>query len=146
MSRIVATVRMFLALALPYFRSRERLKARALLAAVIAAELGLVYVAVAATNWSARFYNALEAKNWDAFQDELIVFCFVAVGAIVVGMSQYFFGQSLQIGWRRWMTENYVSVWMAQGRHYRVRFVDTAIDNIHLRIANDVYLFVQRTH
>jgi len=23
------------------------------------------------------------------------------------------------------MTENFVSVWMAQGRHYRVRFVDT---------------------
>ena len=44
------------------------------------------------------------------------------------------------------MTENYVSIWMAQGRHYRVRFVDQTIDNIHLRIANDVYLFVQRTH
>jgi putative ATP-binding cassette transporter len=44
------------------------------------------------------------------------------------------------------MTENYVAVWMAQGRHYRVQFVDTSIDNIHLRIANDVYLFVQRTH
>ena len=146
MSRVAATVRMFLALALPYFRSRERLKACALLAAVIAAELGFVYVAVATTNWSARFYNALEARNWAAFQDELVVFCFIAVGAIVVGMSQYFFGQSLQIGWRRWMTENYVSIWMAQGRHYRVRFVDTSIDNIHLRIANDVYLFIQRTH
>ena len=61
-------------------------------------------------------------------------------------MSQYYFGQTLQIRWRRWMTENYVSVWMAQGRHYRVRFVDPTIDNIHLRIANDVYLFIQRTH
>ncbi len=98
------------------------------------------------THWNARFFNALEAKNWAAFQDELIVFCFIAVGAIVAGMSQYYFGQTLQIRWRRWMTENYVSVWMAQGRHYRVRFVDTSIDNIHLRIANDVYLFIQRTH
>jgi hypothetical protein len=42
-------------------------------------------------------------------------------------------------------TENYVATWMAQGRHYRVRFVDTKIDNIHLPGANDVYLFVQRT-
>src|SRR5262245_25011580 len=97
MSRVAATVRMFLALALPYFRSRERHKAWALLTAVIAAELGFVYVAVATTHWSARFYNALEARNWSAFQDELIVFCFIALGAIVVGMSQYFFGQSLQI-------------------------------------------------
>ena len=35
---------------------------------------------------------------------------------------------------------------MAEGRHYRVRFVDNSVDNIHLRIGNDVLLFVQRTH
>ena len=35
---------------------------------------------------------------------------------------------------------------MAEGRHYRVRFVAPEVDNIHLRIANDVYLFIQRTH
>jgi putative ATP-binding cassette transporter len=146
MKSVADTVRMFLALAMPFFRSEERLKARLLLAAVVAAELGLVWVAVAVTHWNARFFNALEAKNWAAFQDELIVFAFIAVAAIAAGMSQYYFGQTLQIRWRRWMTENYVSVWMAQGRHYRVRFVDTNIDNIHLRIANDVYLFIQRTH
>ena len=36
--------------------------------------------------------------------------------------------------------------WMADGRHYRVRVVAPNVDNIHLRIANDVYLFIQRTH
>jgi len=25
---------------------------------------------------------------------------------------------------------------MAEGRHYRLRFVDNTVDNIHLRIAN----------
>ncbi len=35
---------------------------------------------------------------------------------------------------------------MAEGRHYRLRFVDNTVDNIHLRIANDVLLFLQRTH
>ena len=146
MKSIVDAIRIFLAVAMPYFRSEDRVRGRLLLAAVVAAELGLVWVAVAVTHWNARFFNALEAKNWTAFQNELIVFCFIALGAIVAGMSQYYFGQTLQIRWRRWMTENYVSVWMAQGRHYRVRFVDTNIDNIHLRIANDVYLFIQRTH
>jgi putative ATP-binding cassette transporter len=113
---------------------------------VVGAELGLVLVAVLVTHWNARFFNALEARDWAAFGSELITFCFIAMGAIAVGMSQYFFGQMLQIRWRRWMTENYVSIWMARGRHYRVRFVDNQIDNIHLRIASDVYLFLQRTH
>ena len=35
--------------------------------------------------------------------------------------------------------------WRTAG-NYRVRLVEPDVDNIHLRIANDVYLFIQRTH
>lgn len=146
MTRVVLALRTFLALSLPYFRSEDRWRACSLLAAVVAAELGLVYVAVQVANWNARFFNALEARNWDAFTSELLVFCLIVLGAVVAGASQYYFGQTLQIRWRRWLTANYVASWMADGRHYRVRFVAPNVDNIHLRIANDVYLFIQRTH
>ena len=146
MDRIVLALRTFLRLALPYFQSEEKWTARLLLAAVIGAELGLVYVAVSVINWNARFFNALEQRDWNAFHAELIMFVFIVVGAILAGAAQYFFGQTLQIRWRRWLTANYVSLWMAQGRHYRVRVVAPNVDNIHLRIANDVYLFIQRTH
>jgi vitamin B12/bleomycin/antimicrobial peptide transport system ATP-binding/permease protein len=146
MNRVILALRTFLAIALPYFRSEDRWPARILLAAVVASELALVYVAVSVINWNARFFNALEAKNWDAFNQELVVFFLIVLGAIAAGAAQYYFGQTLQIRWRRWLTAHFVSLWMAKGRHYRVRFVDTTIDNIHLRIANDVYLFIQRTH
>jgi vitamin B12/bleomycin/antimicrobial peptide transport system ATP-binding/permease protein len=146
MKSMFEALRMFMILALPYFRSKDRLRACGLLAAVVGAEVGLVYVAVATNQWNARFFNALEARHWGNITTELLVFCFIVVAAILASMAQYYFGQRLQINWRRWMTENYLSIWMSQGRHYRVRFVDTTIDNIHLRIANDVYLFVQRTH
>lgn len=146
MTRVVLALRTFLALSLPYFRSEDRWRACGLLAAVVAAELGLVYVAVSFANWNARFFNALEARNWDAFTSELLVFCLIVLGAVIAGASQYYFGQTLQIRWRRWLTASYVSSWMADGRHYRVRFVAPNVDNIHLRIANDVYLFIQRTH
>jgi putative ATP-binding cassette transporter len=146
MDNIVLALRTFLRLALPYFRSEERWAARLLLLAVIGAELALVYVAVAAVNWNARFFNALEQRDWDAFYYELVFFGFIAICAMLAGAAQYYFGQTLQIRWRRWLTANYVSVWMAQGRHYRARFVAPEVDNIHLRIASDVYLFIQRTH
>ncbi len=145
MSNIIEPVRLFLTLALPYFRSAERWRACGLLAGVVGAEFGLIYVAVATNQWNAQFFNALEARDWDGMTHALIVFGFIVASAAVAGMSQYYFGQRLQINWRRWLTEHYVNVWMAQGRHYRVRFVNPSIDNIHLRIANDVYLFVQRT-
>jgi putative ATP-binding cassette transporter len=146
MDRVIIALRTFLALALPYFRSEDKWRARALLAGVIGAELGLVYVAVTVIQWNARFFNALEAKDWAGFRHELFVFGLITIGAIVATACQYYFGQTLQIRWRRWLTERYVAIWMADGRHYRLRFVDNTVDNIHLRIANDVLLFLQRTH
>jgi putative ATP-binding cassette transporter len=146
MDRVIVALREFLTLALPYFRSEDRWRARALLAGVIGAELGLVYVAVAVIQWNARFFNALEARDWVGFKRELLFFGLITLGAIVSTACQYYFGQTLQIRWRRWLTERYVAIWMAEGRHYRLRFVDNTVDNIHLRIANDVLLFLQRTH
>ena len=146
MDRVITALRTFLTLALPYFRSEEKWRARGLLLGVIAGELGFVAVAVKVIQWNARFFNALEARDWEAFKRELFIFGFITLGAIAVGMAQYFFGTTLQIRLRRFMTERYVAMWMANGRHYRLRFIDNTVDNIHLRIGNDVLLFVQRTH
>jgi putative ATP-binding cassette transporter len=146
MDRVVLALRTFFSLAVPYFRSEDRWAGRALLAGIVAGELALVYLAVLIANWNASFFNALEARNWNAFSRELIVFCLIVIGATVITASNYFCGQTLQIRWRRWLTANYVASWMAQGKHYRVRFVAPQVDNIHLRIASDVYLFIQRTH
>jgi len=65
-------------IAAPYFRSEDKWAGRALLAAVIAAELAIVGVTVLINQWNARFYNALQEYNWDAFVSETIYFCVVA--------------------------------------------------------------------
>src|SRR5712691_8208915 len=146
MKNVILALRTFFHLALPYFRSHDRWRACGLLAGVIGSELFVVYVAVKMNEWNGGFFNALEARNWGAVQSELVVFVFITIGAILSGMGQYWFGQTLIIRWREWMTQRYVALWMAEGRHYRIRFVDQTVDNIHLRIGNDVLLFIQRTH
>jgi len=133
MDRVILALRTFLTLALPYFRSQERWTARGLLLGVIAGELGFVAVAVTVIQWNARFFNALEARDWEAFKHELFIFVFITMGAIAVGMAQYFFGTTLQIRLRRFMTERYVAMWMANGRHYRLRFVDNKIGRASCR-------------
>jgi len=138
MIRVVLALRKFCQLALPYFHSEDRWRARLLLGGVIAAELGLVYVAVATINWNARFFNALEKRNWDMLIPEMVSFGFILCGAIVAGMASYYFVQTLTIRWREWTTARYIGLWMAEGRHYRMQFVDQSVDNIHLRIGNDV--------
>jgi putative ATP-binding cassette transporter len=135
----------FLQVAVPYFRSEARWCARALLIGIIAVELALVYVFVLTNQWNAIFYNAIENRDWDGFLWALVLYTGLTAAMIVLVVAQYFLGQSLVIRWRRWMTERYLGRWLAEGRLYRVQFVGKDVDNIHFRIANDVFLFIQLT-
>jgi putative ATP-binding cassette transporter len=146
MARVMHALRTFIALALPYFRSEDRWRGVPLLAAVIIMELVVVYIAVLLNQWLGRFFNALEQRNWDAAGAELIVFAAIVAGTTVAHVVMFWVGQHLQIRWRRWMIERFVGMWMAHGRHYRVRYIAPEIDNIHLRIANDIGVFIQKTH
>jgi vitamin B12/bleomycin/antimicrobial peptide transport system ATP-binding/permease protein len=146
MQRFAANFRTFLSLFLPYFKGEDRWAARALLTGVIVLEFLLVYVSVLVNQWNGRFFNALEARDLDTIQTELVSFGFIVLAAIATGGAQYWLGQHLLIRWRRWLTERYVGIWMADARHYRIRFVDQNVDNIHLRIGNDVYVFIQKTY
>ncbi|HEY8267449.1 MAG TPA: ABC transporter ATP-binding protein/permease [Xanthobacteraceae bacterium] len=146
MRQIADIFRTFLTLALPYFRSEEKWRARGLLAGVVVAEFGVVYALVAFNHWSGYFFNAIQDRNWNAFLFSLLLFAGIAAWTVLATMLQFFFGQSLILRWRRWLTERFVELWMADGRHYRVQLQHPEIDNAHLRIANDILIFMQRTY
>ncbi len=146
MKQIAEVLRTFFALAVPYFRSEEKWRARALLFGVIAAEFGVVYALVAFNHWNAYFFNAIQNRDWDDFIYALLLFGGIALWTAAATMAQFYFGQMLIMHWRRWMTEQYVNRWMADGRHYRMRVLGHDVDNTHLRIANDILIFLQKTH
>src|SRR4029078_11708991 len=101
-------------LAAPYFSSEDKWAGRVLLAAVIAIELAIVGINVLITQWNARFYNALQDRNWDNFVSEIIYFSVLAAIFIVLAVYQLYLNQWLQIRWRRWMTARYLSEWLHQ--------------------------------
>jgi len=59
------------ALTKPYFQSEQKWKARALLLAIVALNLGLVYMAVLFNDWNKLFYDALQDKKADVFWAQL---------------------------------------------------------------------------
>lgn len=132
-------------LAVPYFRSEERWVAIGLLAAVVALELAWVGATVILNEWNVAFYNAIQDKNFAEFQKQLLIFCLIAVGAIVVAVYQLYLKQWLEIRWRRWLTKRYLDAWLTDDVHYRLRLSGDAADNPDQRIAEDVQLFVGRT-
>jgi putative ATP-binding cassette transporter len=132
-------------LTVPYFRSEDRLAARILLGAVVALELAGVWILVLVNQWNARFYNALQDRNWDAFIGELGFFCILAAAYIVIAVYQLYLQQWLQIRWRRWMTEQYLQKWLQRSNHYRMQLLGDAADNPDQRIAEDIKLFTEKT-
>jgi len=132
-------------LAFPYFRSEDRWPGLGLLSAVIAIELGIVAINVLINQWNARFYNALQDRDWTAFVHELLVFCILAGLFIVVGVYQTYLNQWLRIRWRAWMTTRYLERWLDAGNHYRMQLLGDAADNPDQRIAQDIQSFVDST-
>ena len=147
MKRIGFALRIFFALALPYFRfGDDRWTGRAMVAGVVALEFALVYVAILVNQWHGRFFNALDAGDWAVARAELAVFGLIVLLTIATGAAQFWFGQHFQIRWRRWMTNRFAALWLDRARHYRLPFVAGDIDNAQLRIVQDVAVFIQKTH
>jgi putative ATP-binding cassette transporter len=139
---ILSTLATIWRLAIPYFRSEDRVAGRTLLAAVVVLELSVVGLNVLINQWNARFYNALQDRNWDTFVSELLFFCMLASAYIVLVVYQLYLNQWLQIRWRRFLTTRYVGGWLDGATHYRMQLGGDAADNPDQRIAEDIKQFI----
>ncbi|MDB5875622.1 MAG: transporter ATP-binding protein [Ramlibacter sp.] len=145
MKNFRATLATVWRIATPYFYSEDKWAGRGLLAAVIGAELAIVYLTVLQNQWNSRFYNALQEYNWDSFVYEIIYFSVLATVYTVIAVYQLYLNQWLQIRWRKWMTAQYLGDWLHEANHYRMQLQGDAADNPDQRMTDDVKLFVDRT-
>ena len=91
------------------------------------------------------FYNALQDKDQAAFTRQLIKFCWLATAFIVMAVYALYLNQMLQIRWRRWLTERYLTEWLDGRIYYRLQLLDRGTDNPDQRISEDLRLFVEMT-
>ena len=145
MRGIFSTLAVVWRIANPYFHSEDRWAGRVLLATVIAIELSIVGLLVLFNEWNARFYNALQDRNWHVFVYQLGYFCVLATAYVVVQVYQLYLNQWLQIRWRRWLTASYLDHWLVGANHYRMQLLGDAADNPDQRISEDIAQFIALT-
>ena len=142
------------ALTKPYFQSEQKWKARAMLLAIVALNLGLVYMAVLFNDWNKLFYDALQDKKADVFWAQLGRFTYLAFAFIIIAVYKFYLTQLLEMRWRAWMTGHYLQRWLANHAFYQLelaRFTgqpnaDTSHpDNPDQRIQEDINQFTTYT-
>jgi putative ATP-binding cassette transporter len=129
----------------PFFASEERGRAWLLLGVVVVLALAMVFMEVQFNAWNGRFYNALETKDTKQFLPLMGQFGGLAAVYIAMAIYRVYLQQALQIRWRRWLTDRYLTRWLADRTYYRLQWESQASDNPDQRIAEDVNLFIERT-
>jgi putative ATP-binding cassette transporter len=148
-TRLSITSRAFLrqvwALTKPYWQSEERWVAGGMLAAVIALNLGMVYMTVLLNKWYNAFYNSIQNRDFPEFKHQLVLFLALAMTYIVIAMVQLAVNMSLQIRWRRWITNVYFGEWLRDNVFYRLEIKNYGTDNPDQRMQEDLKIFTIST-
>lgn len=128
-----------------YWMSSEKSAAWLLTAVIVALNLGYVYLQVALNRWNAIFYNTLQNYDAAGFRSAIWDFCILAGIFLLVAGAMIYLQMLLKIRWRRWMTERYVSRWLANRTYYRLSLFGAHSDNPDQRISEDINIFIDRS-
>ncbi|MBB6211869.1 ABC transporter ATP-binding protein/permease [Novispirillum itersonii] len=127
-----------LALAGPYWRSRDRWKAIGWTVALVILTIGQVSVPVALNVWSERLFDALEQRAFPMFMTLIGALLVIIGGNVMIVAVHLRTKRRLQVAWRGWLSRRLLDEWMAAGRHYQATLIEGEHDNPDGRIAEDI--------
>ena len=126
----------------PWWVSEEKWVARGLFLLVFALDLSIVRIGAWLANWNESFFNAFQNYNLDDVWKLLFEALLIALTGITVEASRTWFYQTLQMKWRKWVTDVYLDGWM-KGRVFHRIESNHEIDNADQRISEDLKQMVE---
>lgn len=125
------------------FTTLERRIATMMVVFLVLANQAEVGITVRLSFFNRDWFNAIQDKAADRFWQLLLYvftpWAFIFVAIVVV---EFVVQSMLVIRWRRWLTNYFVSHWLAGHAHYRMSLVGSEADNPDQRIAEDVNRFI----
>ena len=128
-----------------YWNSEEKWKARSLFFVVIAMNFAIVYTLVLINQWYNEFYTALQNYDKDSFLPLVGYFSVVAFSYVALSVYSQYLRQMLEIKWRKWMTQKYLTKWSQARNYYKMQIVEQRTDNPDQRMTEDIRDFVELT-
>jgi len=126
--------------AVPFFKDVTQKGSRLRLIGVLVLTISTTAINVWLNLWNRSFYNALEAKQYTEFVNQLGLFTLLASAYILVALTKIKLARDLIIQWRSWITERITTKWLKHRNYYHLELTRGATDNPDQRIAEDVKL------
>lgn len=138
----VVWVKDFIYLAKPFWLSKERYVAWTLLILVIILNLSVVGMTVIINNWYNGFYDSIQNYDKVLFMKNIVKLCYLAFFYILLQVLSFYLRKNLEIKWRKWANNYYITKWFSHKAYYKTKFLNNAIDNPDQRISEDINGFI----
>jgi len=140
----MSILRQFVAISKPYWFNRASTITWLILIATVTLSLLLVQVMVKLNLRNKQFFDALAALDGPVVYQLLMEF--IGLVAIIVVMKVYakWLQQWVEIRWRTWLTERFVTRWLGGRNFYHLTLTEEP-DNPDQRIAEDIKLLTTDT-
>jgi putative ATP-binding cassette transporter len=127
----------------PVYTSSERLIAIAMVVFLVVINQAEVGVLVRLNFFNRAWFDAIQNRDEATFWYQLMLvftpWAFIYVAMTVI---EFLVQNILVIRWRSWLTDHFVSRWLARHNHYRISLVSGQTDNPDQRISEDIYRFI----
>jgi putative ATP-binding cassette transporter len=127
----------------PAYAALERRIAVAMVIFLVVINQAEVAIIVRLNFFNRAWFDAIESRNETVFWEQLLlVFTPYAFLYVAMTVIEFFVQSMLVIRWRTWLTDNFVSRWLAGHNHYRISLVAGQTDNPDQRISEDIFRFI----
>jgi vitamin B12/bleomycin/antimicrobial peptide transport system ATP-binding/permease protein len=121
----------------PYWRSKSNWAGYLLLTGIIVGAIASTYFQLGLTKYAGATMDALAKHDSRAYWRLLPGYFGTIGGTVAIALLSLFAKSALQIIWRTWMTERYLSRWFGHDTLYRIER-ERLIDNPDQRITEDI--------
>ncbi len=103
-----------------FWASRERMKVLLLCVALVVVVGATAFGQVKLNAWNKPFYDALSHKDLGGFLDQLMVFCEIAGGLLILNVAQTWLNQMTKVKLREGLVRDLFDEWLKPGRAFHL--------------------------
>lgn len=134
---IISVIATFFQYAGGYWRRGAGWRAIGLTLLLMLALLGRLAVDLGVNSWNRWFFDSLQARDTAALGRSVWIFLGLVVGVAAVGAAIVYLRETLQVGWRAWLTGRLLNDWLT-GDSDQQHHLHHELEHAEYRISDDV--------